>query len=255
MTRLLLLVWKEHLKRWDVWIIILIGLLMIGSFSLMLIEGEFIRSLAEFDPFINILEHSFPNGNSRGFDLVQVHIVRSGLLLFQFLTVVLLFLLILGDPLEDRSSMSLLDSYPVSRFSLFTIQTTGIFIPILGVSLLLWIPCFFNALYAGEYLRPTILSGLFFGIKLLVVYGLFRFLRELMPLSLAGLLSLLFYVLAHFDGVLASLAAELSGISGNSAGLLEFVLPPFDTLNRRIIRAYRTTRCYFLWICSTSSPF
>lgn len=246
MTRLVFLLWKEHLKRWDVWFVVGVGGIMIGTLSLLLLEGHFIREMADFGPLISLIEQTLSVESTSDFDLIKLHIVRSGLLLFQFLGIVLLFLFMLGDPMDNPFTLSTLATYPVSRFNLFTAQTAGVIPPVFFLCFILWIPSVFNALYAGTYIQPFLLGSLFFGIKLFVAYGVFRLLREFVPGSIAGLIALVFYGLAHFDHTFTVMAGELAGLWQITAQIIEIILPPFDQLNRTVVSAYRNTPIKFI---------
>jgi hypothetical protein len=233
--------WSYHLGHRMNWLVTGLGVLMIGSLSVLLFKSYL---FAEFDPLIQLLDSSPMVSEASGPDLLYHHVALLNLRLFQFITVILLLLLTLPvstDPSDGPSVPR--DLSPVEAGIHHDIGVLGslvIFITLTGL------PALFNLFYAGVSVGPYFIGGLLFVLKLIVLYAMIRFWKELVRPSLAVLVSLLWFIGAHFRGLFTSGFDYLGPLTPPFSWLTTAIFPPFNRLNRSILSHYQGRTGLFL---------
>lgn len=232
---------KQQLKRLDLWLISLMGATMILTLTASLLEAQLLSDMTQFLP-----SPENARGSLTEIQRIQRQIVRGGFFIFQFITLILFCLVLLGDPMNNPQTTTVIATSPLPRQVLFLVRSFSHAGTITVLATLLWGPTLFNALYTGIYILPLILGTLFFTIQILVIYSLYLAIGEAIDRSLAIIVVILFYVLARFDRYLFPPPDQSDNPFGWVTRAVSLLLPPFDRLNESVLTVFAGAPLHFM---------
>lgn len=229
---------RHHLRRWDLWTVIVLGWVMVATMTLLLTQEPLLKEITEVGGLMSLIEQSVSLSNISATQLLKIHVVRSGLVLVHVLMVVASLLLVLAEPTDDPRIARPILAQGVPRWNVFLVMNVAHWTSVGAIALLLGGMAGVNAYVAGVFQTGFLVGWVAVVVKLSLLIGFYRLIGSWLGGALGAPGALGLYGLCHLNGTFYQLGGSLPGLAGGVAYTLSVVLPAFQRISEMAPRTY-----------------